>query len=520
MKPDFVFLVDQAGWPAFLVDDSATIRRANAAAVTLLGTVMEGEPALAASIWSPENPLSADEFLQRLDRSSSPAADLRFRAKGGSTVVYTTNICPFVRDGERFRLFQLVTEVPMPAAPPGPAKPADQARPVSDAAIVQKQKLDCAMQLTRTVALDFNNVLTTILGHTSLVLSRMEPGHPWRGSLLQVERSAEKAAEIAQDLADFSRQDKDARSRTPGNLNELIRNAVELFQGAEQTRSPWNLQLEKRLFTVRFDEAKLRQALVRLLENAVEAVPADGLIVVRTLNHSFAEPVTTPTLRLAAGHYVCVEIADNGCGISPDALPRVFEPFFTTKTGTKHRGLGLAWVYGIVTNHGGVVCLDSRPGSGTTVRIFLPAQQKIVRDAGTRVEDLRGHETILVVDDEEMLLNLGQTVLSAYGYQVLTANSGQRALDLFRNAATRIQLVVTDLVMPGMSGRELIDHLRVLAPTVPILRTSGYLRGPEEDKDETYLRKPFTSQELLRGVRRLLKRSGTMPRPAIALQDR
>jgi two-component system, cell cycle sensor histidine kinase and response regulator CckA len=510
MKPDF--LLDQAGWPAFLVDDSGTIRRANAAAVTLLGTVMEGEPELAASIWSPENPWNVDEFLQHLDRSSSPAVELRFRAKGGSTVCYTTTICSFVRDGKRFRLFQLLRDVQTPAATAAPEQPADEAAPALAAGIAPKEKLDCALQLIRTVALDFNNVLTTILGHTSLVLSRMEPGHPWRGSLLQVERSAERAAEIAQDLADFSRQDKDPRNRTPGNLNELIRGVVALFQGSDQAGSPWSFQLEKRLFTVRFDEAKLRDALARLLENAIEAVPPDGRIVVRTLNHSFAEPVSTPTLRLAAGHYVCVEIADNGCGIPPDALPRVFEPFFTTKSGPKHRGLGLAWVYGIVTNHGGVVSLDSRPGAGTTVRLFLPAQQNIVRDADTRVDDLRGHESILFVDDEEMLLNLGQTVLSAFGYQVLTANSGQRALDLFRNAANRIELVVTDLVMPGMSGRELVDHLRRLAPGLPILRTSGYLRRPAEVQHDTYLRKPFTSQELLRAVRRLLlKRKEAAP---------
>jgi CheY-like chemotaxis protein len=159
-------------------------------------------------------------------------------------------------------------------------------------------------------------------------------------------------------------------------------------------------------------------------------------------------------------------------------------------------------VYGIVTNHGGVVSVVSPPGQGTTVRVFLPAQEKIVKDQATKVEDLRGTETVLLVDDEEMVLTLGRTVLSAYGYRVVTANNGPQALQLFGQAPSQIDLVVTDLVMPGMSGRELIDCLRRVSPTVPVLSTSGYLRSAGED--ECYLRKPFTSQELLRKIKQVL----------------
>jgi signal transduction histidine kinase len=519
MKLDFAFVVDQAGWPAFLVDESGTIRRANSAAVSALGKVMEGESSLAASIWSPQNTMTAEEFLGHLKRSSLSETQLQFRVKGGGSSWFTAYVCPFQREGKKFRLFQLLPPTSPPASDvQAETQPTAEASSATETAMqpatievgaAQKQKLDCALQLIRTVALDFNNALTTILGHSSLMLSRAEPGHPWRNSLIQVELSAEKAAEIAQDLADFSRQEKDVRSRAPGNLNKVLRSAVEVFQGPEQSNILWTMQLEKRLYTVSFEEAKMQQAFVKVLENAVEAVGTQGRIVVRTLNHSFSEPVTNPSLRLAAGHYVCIEISDNGCGIEVEAQPRVFEPFFTTKSHSKHRGLGLAWVYGIVTNHGGVVSVTSDRGAGTLVRIFLPAQQKIVRDQGTKVDDLRGHETVLFVDDEEMLLNLGQTVLSAFGYTVLTANSGQRALELFKDNSSRIQLVVTDLVMPGMSGRELVDRLRRLASKVPILRTSGYVRQGGDADDETYLRKPFTSQELLRRVRHLLSQAGT-----------
>ena len=505
MKPDLAFLVDQAGWPAFLVDDSGMVRRANPAAVNSLGTVMDGEASLGATIWASGNELNAEEFLQRLQRSSAQCAVIEFRLKGGATGRFNTYVCPFQKDDKRYHLFQLlpgqVGEVEVK-----PRSAGTETGGVIEVTAAQKQRLDCALQLIRTVALDFNNALTTILGHTSLVLGRMEPSHPWRGSLVEVEKSAEKAAEIAQDLADFSRQEKDVRTQAPGNLNSVVRHAVEVFQGPGRGDILWTLQLEKRLFTVTFDEAKMQQAFTRILENAVEAVGREGRITVRTVNHSFAEPVVSSTLRLAAGHYVSVEVSDNGCGIPPEALTRIFEPFFTTKNDPVHRGLGLAWVYGIVTNHGGIVDVSSTPETGTIVRVFLPAQQKIVRDQATKVENLRGHETVLFVDDEEMLLNLGLIVLSSFGYKVVTANSGARALELFRKEPGQFHLVITDLVMPGMSGRELVDQLRRLSSTVPILCTSGYLKNPSEGDEDGYLRKPFTSQELVRRVRVLLGR--------------
>jgi signal transduction histidine kinase/CheY-like chemotaxis protein len=523
MKLDLAFALDHAAWPVFLVDASGIVRHANHAAISALGTVMEGEPALSASAWSQENDMTVDEFLHRSERSSSPVSLSRFRVKGGATTTFSTYVCGLSRDQQKFFLFQLFPEshVERPSLPhEAKVPPTNEAGARKfesgdtalrtgafsfEANAAQKQKLECALQLARTVSLDFNNALTSILGHASLILGKMEPNHPWRNSLVEVEKSAQKAAEIAQDLAAFSRQEKDTRAQVPGNLNSVLRRTVELFQQPSSANILWTLQLEKRLFTVNFDEAKLQQGFMKILENAVEAVAKDGRVAVRTYNQSLEEGVKSPAVQLPAGHYVCVEISDNGCGIPGDVLPRIFEPFFTTKKIPEHRGLGLAWVYGIVTNHGGTVAVTSPPGQGTIVRIFLPAQQKIVKDSGTRIEDLRGSQTVLMVDDEEMLLTLGQTILSSFGYKVLTANSGQRALELFSQSPSQIHLVITDLVMPGMSGRELIDHLQRISPTVPILSTSGYLRtSAEEEEDEMYLRKPYTSQELLRKVKQIL----------------
>ena len=281
---------------------------------------------------------------------------------------------------------------------------------------------------------------------------------------------------------------------------------METFQRPGLPQMLWTLQLEKQLFTVKLDEAKMQQAFIKILENSVEAVGGDGRITIRTHNQSFDAPVKSPAIQLPAGSYVCVEISDNGRGIPPNVLPRVFEPFFTTKNSPEHRGLGLAWVYGIVTNHGGTVSVTSPPGQGTIVRVFLPARKKIVKDRATRIEDLRGNQTVLLVDNDEMVLSLGETILTAAGYKVWAAGGGQRALELFSQTPAEIDLVITDLVMPGMSGRELIDRIRRISPAVPILSMSGYVRPSSDERDDDfYLRKPYTTLELLRKVRQVLQ---------------
>jgi signal transduction histidine kinase/ActR/RegA family two-component response regulator len=506
------FILEHAGWPAFVVDDSGVIRRANSAAVQQLGTIMEGDSALAASIWSSDNELTAEEFMARLERSSSPRTRLSLRVKGGASCRFDAHICTATAEGRKVHLFQLLPpadpEPEVSANSPGRAAAAGAAAAEDEAVnasgtLAHKQKLDCALQLTRTLAHDFNNALTGILGHTSLILDRLQPSDPWRKSLIEVEKFAQRAAETAQDLAEFSSPEKDPSRSTAGNLNRLVRHAVQPFQKTGAAGIEWVMQLERNPLAVHADEAKLQQAFARILENAVEAVGATGQITVRTLNHAFSHAVISQSVQLPAGRYVSLEVSDSGPGIPPNIQPRVFEPFFTTKS-APHRGLGLAWVYGIVTNHGGVVAVTSPAGQGATVRIFLPAQEQTVTDQPTQVTELRGRETVLVVDDEEMLLNMCQTVLSSFGYRVVLASNGAQALELVAQLPKEIHLVITDLVMPGMSGRELMDRLRLQAPGIPLVCMSGYSRSGEATGTGSYLRKPFTTQELLRKVREAL----------------
>jgi nitrogen-specific signal transduction histidine kinase len=400
------------------------------------------------------------------------------------------------------------TSVPAPlqpietALPEMPPRAEVKVADVND--LILKQKLDCALQLARTVSLDFNNALTSILGHVSFLLSKAEAGHPWRHSLMEVEKSAARAAEIAHELQTFSRQEKEAHCAPAGNLNLVVNRCVEFFRNAHGGNIVWKPHFEKNLFTARFDEAKVQQAVTKILENAFESVAGgNGQIAVQTRNVELSEPTQDRNVRLSPGAYVCVEINDNGSGIAPEVLPRIFEPFFTTKK-TPHRGLGLALTYGIVTNHGGGVAISSETGEGASVRIYLPAEKEIVHEPGGAGENYEGTETILVVDDEIMLLSMTETILSDYGYKVLTANNGTKALAILARDDVTVDLVVTDLVMPGMGGRELVERIRQLAPGVKILCTSGYVMPAGKKSGPAYLQKPFTSDGLLAKVKRVL----------------
>ena len=485
MKQDISFALEHAGWPALVVDPAGVIVRANPAARKCFGPALQGTTPSLAAFWAAENSAPPDEFLAKWEHSPNPVVSLKLRVQGDAVVGQTALLCSLKQDGGRLFLLQL------------PAEPVS----AGDAGLAHKQKLDCALQLARTVSLDFNNALTSILGHASLVLSKMEVGHPWRASLLEVEKSAARAAEIANDLGTFSRQEKEARTQAAGNLNQLLQRTVEfLKQNTLGQDITWSLLLERRLYTAKFDEAKMQQAFVKILENAVQALRDGGRISVQTRNLDLTEPTQDRNARLAAGAYVCAEISDSGCGIEADLLPRIFEPFYTTKKHKGHRGLGLAWVYGIVTNHGGGVAVSSQPGVGTSLRVYLPATKRVVKEPAV-AEDLRGNQTILIVDDEALLLTMGQTVLSAYGYRVLTANSGARALEIMQQTQPPVDLVITDLVMPHMSGRDLVEQIRRIAPTTQVICTSGYVRPVSQEEESNYLQKPFTSQELLLKVK-------------------
>ncbi|MBI3876291.1 MAG: response regulator [Verrucomicrobia bacterium] len=497
MKPEVATALEATSWPVLIVDRTGVVRAFNAAATTVLGETLRADFTALQAIWFPQNEVRADVFLARLDGTPQNTFALKFRTRDGTFEPFTTGVCSFFKDGQKNYLFQLLAPVaPVVAAAPAP-KP-----DTADASL--KQKLTLAMQLTRTISMDFNNALTSILGHTTHVLGRMEPTNPWRPALLEVEKAAAKAATISHDLSTFSRQEKDPRVQADGNLNDVIRRVVEMYRTPANFKINWQQNLEGRLYTAKYEDLKMQQAIAKVIENSAEALAGQpGTISIISLNRDITGPVHDGNISLAVGSYVCVEVSDTGPGIPPEVLPRVIEPFFTTKPA--HRGLGLAWVYGVVTNHGGHVAISSEPGHGTSVRLYLPARKTVLLDTTFEDADFYGNQPILMVDDAALLLTMGQMVLSSYGYHVFTADCGQTALEIFTKMGPQIDLVITDLVMPNMSGRELVERLRALRPDVRIVRSSGNFRPSEVEQDSIYLQKPFTSQDLLRVVKQALQ---------------
>ena len=499
MKSDeVVFGLEEAAWPALLTDAHGAVLMSNTAAKTIFGPALAGNDL--AAIWLPTNGTHPAGYLAWWEEHQPQPVELDFLAVAGDQR-FSVIIAQLANDDGKWFVLQLLP-LPAPSVPKTVVEPAAELRGATgDAAL--KQKLECVLQLARTVSLDFNNALTGVLAHTSLLLGKAEPDHPWRRSLLAVEKAAARAAEIATELALFSRQEKETRRSPAGNLNAVASRCLEAFRSANAGLS-WRLNLERGLYEARYDEAEVQQALTKLFENAVEAFgPGDnGQITVETRNVELTEATQDRNVRLAAGLYVCVEIADNGAGIDETALTRVFEPFFTTKS-APHRGLGLALVYGIITNHGGGVAISSQPGKGTSTRVYLPAEKTVAMDTLATDKELHGQGTILVVDDESILLTMADTILSDYGYRVLTANNGQKALQILGQPGT-IDLVITDLVMPGMGGRELIERIRQNGLQMPVLATSGYVLPEEKQAQAGYLQKPFTSVNLLRKVKAAL----------------
>ena len=498
MKPEVVFGLENATWPALLVNTAGAVMLTNSAAKNVFGAALGERPAQLAAIWAPENGGTAADFLALWVQSPAAVSVLKFKTAGGAPATFSTAICQFNNNGERWLVLQLLSGV-------GGAESVPEAKSATEGDAALKQKLDCVLQLARTVSLDFNNALTGVLAHTSLLLGKAEVTHPWRRSLLEVEKSAARAAEIASELALFSRQEKESRRAPAGNLNAVAGHCVDFFRNAHGTRFNWNQTFERSLFEARFEEAKVQQALTKILENAVESFGAGGTgqIAVQTRNVELTQATQDRNVRLAAGAYVCVEISDSGAGIEPEALPRIFEPFFTTKR-PPHRGLGLALVYGIISNHGGGVAISSQPGKGTSARVYLPAEKSRIHESAGSDKELHGSGTVLVVDDESLLLTMAETILSDFGYKILTANSGSKALHILSQPDTKVDLVVTDLVMPGLDGRELIERIRQQRLDVPILCMSGYVLPEDKQTDAGYLQKPFTSTELLLKVKSAL----------------
>jgi two-component system cell cycle sensor histidine kinase/response regulator CckA len=375
----------------------------------------------------------------------------------------------------------------------------------------QAQKMEAVGQLAGGVAHDFNNLLTVIGGRCYLMLGKLPPDDPLRREVELVRGAAERAARLTHQLLAFSR--KQVLEPRVLDLNETVTGIEPLLRRLIGEHIEIVVAREAGLGRVKADPGQLEQVILNLSVNARDAMPQGGRLALETVNVALDAAAARRAPDLAPGSYVMLSVTDSGHGMDAATRAQIFEPFFTTKEVGKGTGLGLATVYGIIKQSGGFIEVESEPGRGASFRVYLPrveeeaaAVGEAVKAPGTR---LRGSETVLLVEDDESLRTLAREILTVQGYAVVEASSPREALRIEQSRSGPIHLLLTDVVMPEMNGRQLADQLRVVRPQMAVLYMSGYTgaaltqRGGVEFAGQL-LPKPFTPDGLSRRVREVL----------------
>ena len=380
----------------------------------------------------------------------------------------------------------------------------------------QAQKMEAVGTLAGGIAHDFNNLLQAIQGYTELLLMRKKEGESdWR-ELQEVIRASKRGAELTQQLLTFSR--KVESKRRPLDLNQEVGELRELLERTIPKMIDVEFKLAANLKMVNADSAHLKQVLVNLAVNAKDAMAEGGKLLIETQSVTLDQEFCRRYAEVKPGDYVLFSISDTGHGMGKETLEHIFDPFYTTKEVGKGTGLGLSIVYGIIKNHEGYITCYSRPEVGTTFRIYLPTiePEAVPVDVLTAPEPeglaRGGNETILLVDDEEFIRELGVDVLGRAGYTVLTANNGENALELYRQERARIDLVILDLIMPGMGGSKCLEELLTIDPHTRVLIASGYspdgpTKGALDAGAKGFVSKPYDTRQFLQLVREILDRN-------------
>ncbi len=376
--------------------------------------------------------------------------------------------------------------------------------------LLQAQKMEAIGTLSGGIAHDFNNILQAVLGYGELLLLGKREGDRGYPELREIIGAAKKGAELIQQLLTFSR--KQESNRRPLDLNHEVLQVRKLLARTIPKMIEIELHLIDDLRIINADSVQMQQTLMNITLNAKDAMPNGGKLIIATDNVTLDEAYGKPHFGVDCGDYVRLSISDTGHGMDRETLEHIFEPFFSTKGPGRGTGLGLAMVYGIINAHDGFVTCSSEPERGTCFQIYLPAIKQVapiegIQDGRVAVE--RGQETILLVDDEAYIRDLGNQVLAVHGYQVLTATDGESALELYRKEQDRIDLVILDLIMPGMGGSRCLDGILAMNPQARVIVASGHaVEGSEREivrsGARAFVRKPFEIRDLLRTMREVL----------------
>ena len=374
------------------------------------------------------------------------------------------------------------------------------------------QKMEAIGRLSGGIAHDFNNLLGVIIGYSGVLKKSLDKTQPTYEFALEIEKAGQRAASLTRQLLAFSRQ----QVLTPSvlSLNSLVSEMEKMLPRLLGEDIHVSFSLEPELGNVKADQSQIEQVIMNMAVNARDAMPAGGKLHIQTANFEMDNAFTRDHPGSKAGSYVMLAITDSGTGMAPETLAHIFEPFFTTKAVGEGTGLGLATVYGIVKQSNGYIWVESVPGQGSTFQVYLPRhldteQVSVVKSSAPSSEALHGSELILLVEDADALRKLAQTFLESSGFRVLSAASGEAALDIAAHHSGPFDLLLTDVVMPGMNGRVLAEQLSMRQPGLKVLFLSGYTdsfiagHGVLE-QGTNLLHKPFTEEVLIGKVREVL----------------
>jgi PAS domain S-box-containing protein len=385
-------------------------------------------------------------------------------------------------------------------------KQAEEEKRILQERLQHADKMEAIGTLAGGIAHDFNNLLMGIQGYASLILLDIDPSDPHYEKLKRIEEQVQSGADLTRQLLGFARGGR--YEVKPADMNEILEKSSSMF-GRTKKEITIHRKYAKDLFTVEVDRGQMEQVFMNLYVNAWQAMPGGGALYLETENVLLDDDQAF-SYAVKPGNYIKISMTDTGTGMDTKTCERIFDPFFTTKEMGRGTGLGLATVYGIIKGHKGMINAYSEPGHGTTFTIYLPAsEKKVVKEKTETGTIVRGTETILLVDDEKIVLNVCSEILRSLGYRVYTAGSGQEAINVYIEKKSEIDLVILDMIMPGMSGGETFDHLRKLNPLAKIILSSGYSinRQAQEIMDKGcngFIQKPFQLQILSSKIREML----------------
>ena len=375
--------------------------------------------------------------------------------------------------------------------------------------LYQIQKMEAIGTLAGGIAHDFNNLLMGIQGRTALMYLEIGPHHPYVEHLKGIEDCIKSSAKLTEQLLGFARGGK--YEVKPTDLNEIIAKSTDRF-GRIKKEVTIHLTCQTDIWPVEADQKQIEQVLLNLYVNAWQAMPAGGDLYIRTENVLVDENYKRP-YQVEPGKYIQISLRDTGVGMDRAIQERIFDPFFTTKRMDRGAGLGLASVYGIIKNHGGFIDVHSEKNIGTTFKIHLPVSEKEpLKEKNGYEKVLKGKETILFVDDEDMIIQVGRDMIESLGYEVLIAENGKKAVEIYEKNMEKIDMVMLDIIMPVMDGGETYDTLKEIDPDIKVLLSSGYgINGQATEILDRgcngFIQKPFNMKTLSKKIRNVLEKA-------------